>query len=347
MVNERPGVYSSYTVTESRYSQSAVSAAAVAAQASSGEVGKEYTITSIETAKTTFGEDTNIVKLIDILFANGISEVKAVPVLEASAENYGAAFDILAQDEDVKAIVCDSTDADVHAQLKEAILSADMRAEHKIGIVESTGEVAAIISAAEALNCERMVMVAPSALDTNGEEATAGTLASAVCGALLCENDPAVPLNGAVLHSVGGVTAKYNDGDINLLVRGGVTPCEYSGGNTCAIRGITTRSKNGEVADKTWREITTTMIVDDVILTVKNALHNNFSRVKNTAQTRGAIRTRVIIELEKKVASEIIESYGNVSVNADEDDPTVCNVSFDFTVVHGINQICLTAYITV
>ena len=96
MVNERPGVYSSYTVTESRYSQSAVSAAAVAAQASSGEVGKEYTITSIETAKTTFGEDTNIVKLIDILFANGISEVKAVPVLEASAENYGAAFDILA-----------------------------------------------------------------------------------------------------------------------------------------------------------------------------------------------------------------------------------------------------------
>jgi hypothetical protein len=72
-----------------------------------------------------------------------------------------------------------------------------------------------------------------------------------------------------------------------------------------------------------------------------------FSRTKNTAQTRGAIRTQVVIELEKKLTAEIIDGYDNVAVAQNSDDPTVCDVSFEFTVAHGLNQIRLTAYITV
>ena len=46
-------------------------------------------------------------------------------------------------------------------------------------------------------------------------------------------------------------------------------------------------------------------------------------------------------------ASEIIDSYGEVTVTADAEDPTVCLVEFSFAVAHGLNQIYLTVHITV
>ena len=52
-------------------------------------------------------------------------------------------------------------------------------------------------------------------------------------------------------------------------------------------------------------------------------------------------------DLEKKVAEEIIDSYGEVTVTASEDDPTVCLVEFSFAVAHGLNQIYLMVHITV
>ena len=97
----------------------------------------------------------------------------------------------------------------------------------------------------------------------------------------------------------------------------------------------------------TWRELTTILIVDDVVPAVRRALRSKFARAKNTAQSRSAIRSQVIVELEKKVAEEIIEDYGEVTVSASEDDPTVCLVDFAFTVAHGLNQIWLTAHIVI
>ena len=80
---------------------------------------------------------------------------------------------------------------------------------------------------------------------------------------------------------------------------------------------------------------------------MRSALRSRFSRAKNTARSRGAIRSQVIVELEKKVAAEIIDSYGEVRVTASEEDPTVCLVEFSFAVAHGLNQIYLTVHITV
>jgi leucyl-tRNA synthetase len=44
---------------------------------------------------------------------------------------------------------------------------------------------------------------------------------------------------------------------------------------------------------------------------------------------------------------EIIDSYGEVTVTASAEDPTVCLVEFGFAVAHGLNQIYLTVHITV
>ena len=113
------------------------------------------------------------------------------------------------------------------------------------------------------------------------------------------------------------------------------------------VRGVTTRTKSGEVADATWRELTTIRIVDDVIPAVRSALRARFRRAKNTEQSRGAIRSQVVLELENKLTREIITGYDGVRVEADTENPTVCLVDFSFTVAHGLNQIWVSAHITV
>ena len=192
-----------------------------------------------------------------------------------------------------------------------------------------------------------MVLVAPGSVD--GEDAAQDGLsaAAAVAGAIAAQSDPAIPLGGAELLGLKGLSAQYSDNDIDLLVRGGVTPLESTAGTVSPVRGITTRTTTGGAADTTWRELTTIRIVDDVIPTVRDALRARFRRAKNTEQSRGAIRSQVVLELENKRSREIITDYGEVLARADEENPNVCVVEFSFTVAHGLNQIWLSAHITV
>ena len=55
----------------------------------------------------------------------------------------------------------------------------------------------------------------------------------------------------------------------------------------------------------------------------------------------------MVLELENKKARDIITGYENVTVTADSQDLARCLVDFSFTVAHGLNQIWLTAHITV
>ena len=113
------------------------------------------------------------------------------------------------------------------------------------------------------------------------------------------------------------------------------------------VRGVTTRTTSGGAADGTWRELSTIRIVDDVLPGLRSALRAKFRRAKNTEQSRSAIRAQVVLELENKLAREIITGYDGVTVTADREDPSRCLVDFSFTVAHGLNQIWLTAHITV
>ena len=122
---------------------------------------------------------------------------------------------------------------------------------------------------------------------------------------------------------------------------------ESVGGQVSVVRGVTTRTTTGGTADATWRDLSTIRVVDDVIPSLRSALRAKFRRAKNTEQSRGAIRAQVVLELENKLAREIITGYGDVVVSADPEDASRCLVDFSFTVAHGLNQIWLTAHITV
>ena len=66
----------------------------------------------------------------------------------------------------------------------------------------------------------------------------------------------------------------------------------------------------------------------------KRALYLHFTMEDNPALT-------------PRIRARYGRAYGEVTAEASEDDPTVCLVSFHFTVAHGLNQIWLTAHIAV
>ena len=319
----------------------------VAAKAASGTVGEVVTLTGYTAGVAAFGEDVDpgMSTILRLLFLNGASTVAAVRVADEEPD-YAGAFGVLGKVE-AQILVCDSGELSVQQALRTAVETASEQRRERIAVVGGSGlKASELVERAAELNSERMVLVGPDLV--RGEGTLPGVFASAaLAGAIASGTDPAIPLNGAELSGLEGLTEDYTDNDIDLLVRGGVTPLESVGGVVSPVRGITTRTTTGGAADSTWRELTTILIVDDIIPSIRTALRSRFSRAKNTARGRSAIRSQVIVELEKKVAAEIIDSYGEVTVNALEEDPTVCLVEFGFAVAHGLNQIYLTVHMTV
>lgn len=350
--HERPGVYSVYDASSVTSAGRAAKRIGVAALAVKGTANAVVTLTSYSAGVDVFGEDEagapGMSTLLKLLFANGASTVYAVRTGEAAdLEAYQAAFAAL-ESFDVQVMVCDSSEVNIQKALKTAVETASAARGERIGVIGGSGDTAAqLVTRAAAINSERMVLVGPDMKDENGTEFPGVFVAAAVAGAIACGSDPAMPLNGAELYGIGGLQSVYSDNDIDLLVQGGVTPLEDVGGVVSPVRGITTRTKTGNAADATWRELTTILIADDVIPAVRSALRSKFARAKNTAQGRGAIRAQTIVELEKKKNAQIIESYGEVTVTASADDPTVCLVEFSFGVAHGLNQIHLAVHLTV
>lgn len=342
-LNERPGVYTSYEVSSALAGSGAGTTVAVVAKAYTGAKGSCITISSLAHAVSVYGDNSNITDLIRILLLNGASAIRAVAVANSSDENgYKAAFELLYDYDDISIIICDCHNLPILATMRDCILNAPENSKYRIGIAETSGTPSEIADTAENLNCERMVLVGPT-----DSVSIPGSAAAAAAAQIASSSDPAIPLNGAQLFGLSMLTHALTDQDINALVRAGVTPLENVGSSTYIIRGITTRTKTGGSPDATWKEITTIRIVDDVITSVKSALRSRFSRAKNTLQTRGAIKTQVVIELENKKNREIIDSYDNITVTPNADDPTICEVRFEFTVAHGLNQIHLSAHITV
>ena len=286
-------------------------------------------------------------ELIRLALKNGAAGVVAVPV--ADDEGYEAAFAALAAMDDIGVVICDSVDREVQQSLRDSAAAASAARRERIAVAAGgAGEtVTELLERAKALNSERVVLVAPGGTDEEGKAVSGLSLAAAVAGAIAGTTDPALPLGGAVLSGLYGLETTYGDNDLDLLIRGGVTPAERTGGVTSVVRGVTTRTTTDGTADTTWRELSTILVVDDVIPGIRSALRSKFHRAKNTEQSRGAIRSQVVLELENRKEREIISGYDNVAVSADPDNPTVCQVEFSFSAAQGLNQIWLTAHITV
>lgn len=344
IAHERPGVYSSYEASGLTAASAWGKKTAVIAALDIADAKQVYQWTSYSQAAADVG-DCLLSQMAQAALRNGAGAVYGIP----AGESYDGAIAACAALEDAAVVVCDSGELSVQQAVTEMIVACSAARKERIAVVGGkAGEsVAELTARAKALNCERVVLTAPGGVDAGGDAMGGALCAAALAGAIAGSADPALPLGSVQLYGVNGLETAYEDGDIDLLVRGGVTPLEFLAGACYVVRAVTTRTQTGGAADTTWRELTSILVTDEVIPGIRSALRAKFSRAKNTAQTRGAIRSQTVMELEKRVNSEIIEGYEDVTVTPSEDDPAVCLVEFAFTVAHGLNQIWLSAHITV
>ena len=346
--HERPGVYSDYDASSVTATGGGVKTIAIAGK-SSAAAGL-YTFTSYAAAAEKVGAETELGILLRLAFANGAGTVLASPVASDTLDAYKAAFDRIFAEKKAAYVVCASSLETVRAELSARVSAASGQRGECIGFVGlASGSTAAqLTSAAASLNSERMVLVGPGFTVPGQDSAMGGWAgAAALCGVLAAQTDPALPLHGAVLTGLTGADAEFDDTALDGLIRGGVTVCETLAGETSVIRGVTTRTKTGGAADSTYRELSTMLIIDEVIPAIRTALRARFARAKNNALTRSAIRSQVIVELESRVAREIIDSYDAVTVTPSEQDASMAVVEFGFAVTHGLSRILLTAHISV
>ena len=342
----RPGVYSEYDLSGVVYGGSRGDLVGLAAM-NAAQADTVTLITAHEQAVRVFGNEGEMARLAALALYNGAGGVVCVPVKDESG--YEAAFAMLSARDDLAIVICDSTAAEVQQKLRDSVEQAGSARRERVAVVSVAEDesVDGMCSRANGLNSERVVLVGPGAVDEKGEGISGIGLAACVAGALAGERDPAIPLGGAELKGVSGLSRDLTDGEIEQLILHGVTPLEQLGGRVIVVRGVTTRTATDGVRDETWQDLCTVRVIDTVIPGIRNSLHTKFRRAKNTPRGRGAIRAQVVLELENFLKREIITAYDGVTVTADETDSTRALVDFSFTVAHGLNQIWLSAHITV
>ena len=343
----RPGVYSEYDLSGVVYGGSRGGLVGLAAVNAVAQEGSVSLVTGYEQAVRIFGNEGEMAKLAGLALCNGAGGVVCVPV--KNENGYEAAFALLDARDDITAVICDNALLAVHQKLRGSVEQASAARRERVAVVGVAEDesVEAMCARADALNSERVVLVGPGGLNEKGESTSGICLAACVAGVLAGERDPAIPLGGAELKGVSGLSRHLTDGETEQLLFHGVTPMEQLGGKVSVVRGVTTRTATDGVRDETWQDLCTVRVIDRVIPGIRNSLHTKFRRAKNTPRGRGAIRAQVVLELENFLKQEIITAYDGVTVTADETDPTRALVEFSFTVAHGLNQIWLSAHITV
>lgn len=352
ITHERPGVYSRFEASSVISGNARARAVGAAGACPKTPDTVPAVVTNYAQAVTLFGgEGAGLCELVRLALLGGAARVIAVPVPGSNPQkaDYAAAFAALGEAEDLPFLVCDSDDLGVQQALRDAVKAASDARRERIAVVGMGPDAApaALAARAKALQSERVVLVAPAALKTDGSPLAGPYVAAAVAGVMAQNTDPALPLGGAAVPGLGGLSERYGDNDFDLLIGSGVTPLEELAGEVSVLRAVTTRTETGGASDRTWRELSTILIADDVIPGLRRALRARFARAKNNEQTRGAIRAQVIMELEAKKSAGVIDGYRDVTVVQSEDNPTVCVVSFAFAVTHALNQILLTAHILV
>ena len=150
-----------------------------------------------------------------------------------------------------------------------------------------------------------------------------------------------------VFEGISKLNKTLTEDEVDEYINNGIIPFELVAGRVEIIRAVTSKTTTDGVSDKTFKEVNTILIIDEVIKSIREMLSKNISIAKNNITTRNAISSQVTVKLQEFLDANIIDAYATPNVYQSSDDPTVCIVEIDFTVAQGVNQIHITANINV
>lgn len=298
----------------------------VVGTAADGATDMVHIVTSLTDARDILGGGPgrssagNLLKTLEILFANGAGTVYVVVVADESPESYRVGLDLLAN-ETVNIVLLagqDATNADMVDVLKGHLAETERTHRERIGVMGCNGSFAVsdIVNAKGNLVHDggRVIYVAPGISltrrdPTTGvstpEQLSGAYTAAAVAGLISALPVQASPTNKTL--NLTNLTVKFNHGQLEKLVEANVLTVEQREGLR-VVKGITTSN------NKAWSQITTRRIVDYAIFGVRSACNPYIGKLNND-RVRSAMKATIDGFLTRMVESEALISY-ELSVSA-------------------------------
>lgn len=345
IAKQRPGVYSDYQTSGILYSKKSGKSIAIVAK-SSAETNKIYTIQKLSDAQTIFGKDSIMYSLCKTIFENGANNILAISSGD-SDENYTSAFKILEEMDGINVVICDSTNVTIQQLLMQSIVSASLNKKERIGVIAAAENQSELADWASSFNNERILLVAQNPIGADGSTLSGCILAAAVAAIISQYTDPSQSFNGVGFEGISKLNKALTEDEVDDYINNGIIPFEVVAGRVEIIRAVTSKTTTDNVPDKTFKEVNTILIIDEVIKSIREMLSKNISVAKNNVTTRSAISSQVTVKLQEFLDANIIDAYAVPNVYQSSDDSTICIVEIDFTVAQGINQIHITANINV
>lgn len=234
------------------------------------EPKKIFQIYGTADAIASFGADSIAPKIVKVLIANGVDNIKGIIVPEApesSAEDttYKDSLEVSMLDKTIKCIITDSDDAKVIAAVKDHLIVAESNDMFRYSVFGTTKTTQAELAQfAKTVDSNRIFIVAPQML-IGTENAHQQICAAGLTAAIMVEtSDPALPMNGVNIKGFSGVGILMLSAEMDALVKAGVTPI-YDEDMTPAIWRLVTSAQN----DQVWQEGSTRFIADYVLESVE------------------------------------------------------------------------------
>lgn len=339
--------------------------------AGSAAIATPYVISRIDQAQTSFGPASSLAAMIAVVLNRGAGPVKAIASAKATTPTLlqrQAAWALFESDESTRVRLTDSMVQGDIVALADSCKNANLIYNKQIAIVgmPSGTSKSALITAAAAFalgSQNRACLVGPGLYDENGV-LQGGNYAAACVAAEVAKNaDPSNDLDLWTLPIVTGteldasgmsvfrrkVVAGVAVDDYEDLLQGGVSPLQPSR----TPGGVMTTHLRTTTTDKTWDNLYTRIIVDQVFIDVKNyILNNDYLRQGNTDVTRNRIASGVAATLAARAAwiSPITQPDGStgyaVSVTSSADQRQV-TVGYQGIVVRGISTIQVAANLVI
>ncbi len=345
-ISQRPGVYSSYTVS-SLYapSRNARGAAVIAASGTAGSQGVE--ITTLAQLEGAFSqEDGALYTAVRLLLASGVPKVFCIGLGQnPDAQQYTAALELLKSRKDCYGILCDSALAAVHTAFAGYLEEGAQSQREQLAFF-GIGEGEDALTAAQSANQERMIFTAGSA-GAFGLEKSPLVPAAAVAAAVLTCEDVSLSFCYRELPLLEGLSPVFTEEEIDELLLGGVTVLEESAGQAQIIKCVTSRTATDGQTDRSFAAVNTILVIDEVMAALRSRLTALLKGGRNNAATRESIASQAVVCLAGFVEEGKLDSYEKPLCSQSEEDPSVCVVQVAFRIAHVIHQIVVDAKIQI
>lgn len=327
-----------YRTIFSKYKKRAVG---IVGLSSNCKINEIYEIRKLNDAKKIFGDNSTISKLCETALKNGAHRIVALAV-NNSLEGYKYGFSLLKDISEVSVLICDSENIDINLLLKSSVEVASQNKNERIGIVSGSSSNDRI-EFAKKFNSERIIVVAQASI--NDETSGSCTLAAALAGIITGYDNIIIPFTNLKIKGCSPTLESLSQIDINNYINAGITTFEYENDQLKPIKVITSKTYNNCVLDEDYRNVNTILIVDYVMISLRNYLKSIFEGECNDNFVLNSIKTQAQILLKTFLDNDIISDFSICKIESDENN--ICNITIEFTPITLVNQLNITANIRV